>query len=515
MFNIASLLDGPARGPPKAAVVSPSRKETWTYQELTARARALSHTLVAEGISPGDRVCIYMDSCPEFLVSYLGVWRAGAVAVPANAALREAELAFLIGDSGARALICGPREWEVAQRVSDHPSFPGIVIAKGCPGRTPLSWEEAVATDPGPVFPPKPRHCDDVCQLQYTSGTTGRPKGAVLTQGNWLAALEAERDLLSLHPRDVYLGIYPMGHIGVSWGISVLRAGGTWVIMERFSEPEYLRLVQEYGVSVLSSMPPVIHGLVHAPPGTEQALSTVRVMISGGGQLPPSVWESFDRRYRIPIANAYGLSETIVVGSGTATLPGRPELTRGYRSVGIPVGYTEVRVVDTEDPERVLPAGATGEIAIRGPAVALGYWGREEDTAMAFLPDGWFLTGDVGYMDADGVLFITDRKKDMINMSGWKIYPTEVENVLLQHPAVADAAIFGIPDERRGEIPAAAIVFREGSDVSDGEILEYCRRQLAGYKVPRKVVRVTALPRVHGWKLLRRTLREEFSPKTP
>jgi len=283
--------------------------------------------------------------------------------------------------------------------------------------------------------------------------------------------------------------------------------------MERFSEPEYLRLVEEYGITVLASMPPVIHGLIHAPPGTEEALSTVRVMISGGGQLLPAVWEAFDRRYHIPIANSYGLSETIVVGSGTATLPGRPELTRGYKSVGIPVGYTEVRVVDPADPGSVLPAGTPGEIAVRGPAVAQGYWNMEVESEETFLPGGWFLTGDIGYVDDDGALFITDRKKDMINMSGWKIYPTEVENVILQHPAVADVAIFGIPDERRGEIPAAAVVVREGWEPGDDEILAFCRERLAGYKVPRKVIRVGSLPRVHGWKLLRRILREQFSAR--
>jgi len=234
-------------------------------------------------------------------------------------------------------------------------------------------------------------------------------------------------------------------------------------------------------------------------------------MISGGGQLLPAVWEAFDRRYRIPIANSYGLSETIVVGSGTATLPGRPELTRGYRSVGIPVGYTEVRVVDPADPGSVLPDGTPGEVALRGPAVAQGYWNMEKESRETFLPGGWFLTGDIGYMEGDGVLFITDRKKDMINMSGWKIYPTEVENVILQHPAVADAAIFGIPDERRGEIPAAAVVVREGWEPGDDDILAFCRERLAGYKVPRKVIRVGSLPRVHGWKLLRRILREQFS----
>ncbi len=510
MFNIANLLGMRARDPDREAVVWPAGGERYTYRDLFRRVQALSSALVRHGIEKGDRVCIYMDSCPAFLISYFAVWRAGGVAVPANSALRDQELAYILADSGARALICGGREREVAERLRDTPAFPGLFICTGSPGRNTLSFERLTG---GNTLSSEVVPCgfDDVCQIQYTSGTTGKPKGAVLTHGNWLAALEAERELLSLVPGDTYLGIYPMGHIGVSWGMAVLRAGGTWVIMERFSEPEYIRLAREFGVTVLAAMPPVIHGLVHAPPGTEESLSTVRVIISGGGQLLPAVWEAFDRRYGIPIANSYGLSETIVVGSGTATIPGRPELTRGYRSVGIPVGYTEVRVVDTGDPAVVLPAGEPGEIAVRGPAVARGYWNREEESREIFLSSGWFLTGDIGYLDREGALFITDRKKDMINMSGWKIYPTEVENVILQHPAVADIAIFGIPDERRGEIPAAALVVRDGWEVSDDEIRAFCRERLAGYKVPRKIVRVESLPRVHGWKLLRRTLREQFS----
>ena len=257
-------------------------------------------------------------------------------------------------------------------------------------------------------------------------------------------------------------------------------------------------------------MPPVIHTLVHSAQGTENYLRTARVIISGGGQLLPAVWEAFDRRYHIPVANSYGLSETIVIGSGTTTLPEYPALTRNYQSVGVAVGYTEVRIVDVDDPEKEMPPLETGEITLRGPSVAQGYWNLPEATAAAFRHDGWFLTGDIGYVDRESVLFITDRKKDMIIMSGWKIYPTEVENVIVQHPAVADVAVFGIPDERKGEVPVAAIVLKAGTTLSETELDSFCRMHLAGYKVPRKLLLVDDLPRVHGWKLLRRTLREKF-----
>ncbi|OPX75320.1 MAG: Acetyl-coenzyme A synthetase [Methanoregulaceae archaeon PtaU1.Bin059] len=510
MQNLSTFLDNHALDPHACALAWPAKGERYTYRALLDMVRRLASALVECGLSKGDRVCIYLGSCPEYLVSYFALWRIGAVAVPANIVLKEGELRYLVENSGARGIICSTEGLPVVRAATSSISPPGIVICTGDAPKGTVSWSRIMQEEPS--FPdPAPCRFDDPCQIQYTSGTTGRPKGAVLTQGNWIAALDAEREALALREGDMYLGIYPMAHVGVSWGISVLRAKGTYVIMERYLEEEYLRLAREYRITVLSAMPPVIHGLCSAPAGTEDSLGSVRVIISGGGQLLPAVWEAFDRRYGIPIANSYGLSETIVVGTGTATVAGMPELTREYRSVGIPIGYSEVRIVDSSDPGIVLGTGETGEIALRGPSVAAGYWDMPRETAETFLPEGWFLTGDMGHLDEGGALFITDRKKDMIVMSGWKIYPTEVENILLQHPDIADAAVFGVPDERKGEIPVAAVVARAGGHLDGDEVAAFCRSRMAGYKVPRRVVFVGSLPRVHGWKLLRRTLREEFS----
>jgi long-chain acyl-CoA synthetase len=281
-------------------------------------------------------------------------------------------------------------------------------------------------------------------------------------------------------------------------------------MMERFDLERYLALAEQYNVTILAGMPPVIHSLVHAAPGTGPRLRCARAIISGGGVLLPVVWEAFDQRYHIPVANSYGLSETIVIGSGTTTLPEFPQLTKNFQSVGVAVGYTELKIVDTADPEKELPFGESGEVAIRGPAVAKGYWNLPDATREVFRHDGWFLTGDIGDLDAEGILCITDRKKDMIIMSGWKIYPTEVENAIVRHPAVADVAVFGVPDERKGEVPVAAVVLRPGAALTEEEFTAYCRDHLAGYKVPRNLIIVDALPRVHGWKLLRRDLRQKF-----
>jgi long-chain acyl-CoA synthetase len=508
MSNVTTLLDAKSVPSAKAALICPSRNETCTYGQLRDEMNRIGLGLLSLGVKKGDRICIYLESSPEYLVSYFAIWRIGAVAVPTNSVYRGKELLHVINDAGACAVITDTAGAGVISGIRwEAPGLKHVVCTNGS-GDGSTGWD-SFSRAPATM---RAANCSpgDLCHIQYTAGTTGTPKGAMLTHGNWMTALDTERDALRLRPSDVYLGIYPMGHVGLSWGLAVIRAGGTYVMMERFEPERYLALADEYGVTVLAGMPPVIHTLVHSPPGTEQRLTTARVIISGGGQLLPSVWEAFDRRYHIPVANSYGLSETIVIGSGTTTLPEYPHLTKNYQSVGVAVGYTEIRIVDTADPELEMAAGESGEIALRGPAVAQGYWNLPEATREVFRPDGWFLTGDIGYLDDEGILCITDRKKDMIIMSGWKIYPTEVENVLIRHPAIADIAVFGIPDERKGEIPVAAVVLRPGMALTEEEFGAYCSDQMAGYKIPRKVMFVDLLPRVHGWKLLRRDLREKF-----
>jgi long-chain acyl-CoA synthetase len=508
MSNVSTLLDSKSVPAVKPALIRPSTGETYSYGKLRDGMNTVAQGLSSLGIGKGDRICIYLDSSPEYLISYFALWRIGAVAVPANSTYRDDELLHAVNDAGACAIITDQTGAVIAERIRNSaPSLDNVISVKGH-HRDAVPWDSFPPSAPG--FRAINCALDDLCHLQYTAGTTGRPKGAMLSHGNWITALDAEREALRLIPDDIYLGIYPMGHVGISWGIAVLRAGATWVMMERFDVDSYLAWAEHYKVTVLAGMPPVIHSLVNSPPGTEKKLGFARVIISGGGQLLPSVWESFDRRFHIPVANSYGLSETIVIGSGTTTLPEYPRLTRNYQSVGVPVGYTEIKIVDSEDAGKELKTGDPGEIAIRGPAVSRGYWHMPEATSAVFLDDGWFLSGDIGYLDDDGILFITDRKKDMIIMSGWKIYPTEVENIIIQHQGIADVAVFGIPDERTGEMVVACIVAKPGISPGPEDLDSYCRKHLAGYKVPRKYFYTDALPRVHGWKLLRRTLREKY-----
>jgi long-chain acyl-CoA synthetase len=508
MVNITTLLDAKSVPEAKPALICPSRNETYSYARLRNEMNRVGQGLSSLGIGLGDRVCIYLDSTPEYLISYFAIWRIGAVAVPTNIVYRGEELLHVINDAGARAIITDDQGLAIIRGIRHQIPTVSHIICTSAPTDDSVAWE---SFSPAPLTMRAVNNSvEDLCHIQYTAGTTGKPKGAMLTHGNWMSALDTERDALRLRPRDVYLGIYPMGHVGLSWGLSVIRAGGTYVMMERFDLDRYLALAEQYAVTVLAGMPPVIHSLNHAPAGTEERLKYARVIISGGGQLLPVVWQEFDERYHIPVANSYGLSETIVIGSGTTTLPGYPHLTKEYQSVGVAVGYTEIRIVDTTDPEKELGFGVDGEIALRGPAIAKGYWNLPDATKAVFREDGWFLTGDIGVLDETGILCITDRKKDMIIMSGWKIYPNEVENVIIQHPAIADVAVFGVPDERKGEVPVAAIVLKPGMAITETQLEAYCRDHLAGYKIPRKLMLVDSLPRVHGWKLLRRNLREKF-----
>jgi long-chain acyl-CoA synthetase len=514
MSNCTTFLDVNRRFGDKTAIVQPTTGHSYSYRDLYATVNRMGNGLRKIGIAPGERICIHLDSSPEYVICYLAIWRIGAVAVPVNIALTEEEVRYAVINAEAAAIITDARGCAAAERIRARaPSLRRIVCmgTGGSDGTVP--WGDLIAA-PSEL---RAEYCggDTVCQLQYTSGTTGDPKGAMLTHANWMAALDAEGDVLALCPDDVYLGIYPTAHVGVSWGIAVLKAGGTWVVMERFDPEAYIRLVAESSATVVAAMPPVIHSLSLSPPGTEKAFASTRIMISGGGPLHPNIWKEFHERFGIPVANAYGLSETIVVGTGTAIRPEDYATAEDFRSVGHPVGYSEVKIVDTNDTSRELPAGETGEVALRGPSVASGYWRMPDETNAVFLPEGWFLTGDIGYLDSGGMLAITDRKKDMIVMSGWKIYPTEVEKVLMEHPKIRDIAVFGIPDEHRGEIPVAAVVLTPGAELLHEELVEYARERLAGYKIPRKTVILYDLPRVGGWKLLRRELRERFGESLP
>jgi long-chain acyl-CoA synthetase len=523
MLNITTFLDANMRRLSKNIFFCPESGKSYNSKEVLSIASAIAEKLKESGTKKGDRILIYLKNSPEYLFSYFAIWRIGAVAVPTNRIYTKFELDHIIENSQASLIITDQEGAKLFKKKAASDSNSGSASdsnsgsasdSNSCSASAFDSVSIYVPTDiekmrTHPILPPAFTMPDDLCHIQYTSGTTGKPKGAMLTHGNWLAALSNECDVMEYTEKDVYLGIYPMGHVGLSWGFAALYAGALYIMMERFDLEKYLDLIEKNKVTALSGMPPVIHSLVGCPDGTEKRLKTVREIISGGGTLHHEIWKTFHHRYHIPVVNAYGLSETIVIGTGTVIRPIDYETADKFQSVGHPVCFSEVKIVDENDPSVELKTGENGEIALRGPAVAKGYFGMPEETKKSFLEDGWFLTGDIGYLDKDERLCITDRKKDMIVMSGWKIYPTEVEEVLFKHPGVQDVAVFGINHPHRGEISIAAVIWKNGIE-NPKELEAFAKEHLAGYKVPRQFITVSELPRVNGWKLLRRELKEKY-----
>ena len=487
MLNITTFLDANSKRLDKKVLYNPTSGEKYTSKEILSVVSHIGRELKSLDITKGDRVIIYLNNSCDYLFSLFAIWRIGAIAIPTNRVFTSSELEYIINDSQAKLMITD----EDARDLIDIKTF----VPENLDDFKEAEILNACNTD-----------WDDLCQLQYTSGTTGKPKGAMLTHGNYFTAIHNECDVLTLKQDDVFLGIYPMAHVGLSWAIAALRAAAYYILIEQFNIDEYLKLCEEEKVTVLTGMPPVIHTLTTMDKTKE--LSTVREIISGGGPLHKKIWKEFHETYQIPIINAYGLSESIVIGTGTVIRPEDYREADRFESVGHPVCFSEVKIVDEDDPSKCLDKYEQGEIALRGPAIAKGYWRREKQTIEAFLDNGWFLTGDIGYLDDDNRLFITDRKKDMIVMSGWKIYPTEVEEVLIKYPKLKEIAIFSIDDEHRGEIPVAAVVWKDKPD-HEG-LINYARENLSRYKVPRKIYDLDELPRVNGWKLLRRELRNMF-----
>ncbi len=487
MLNITTFLDANSKRLDKKVLYNPKSGEKYTSREILSIVSEIGRNLNSLGIDKGDRVVIYLNNSCEYLFSLFAIWRIGAIAIPTNRVFTASELQYILNDSQAKLLITD----EEAKDLIDIQTY----IPENLNEYKDSEVLNACDTD-----------WDDLCQLQYTSGTTGKPKGAMLTHGNYFTAIHNECDVLTLKQDDIFLGIYPMAHVGLSWAIAALRAAAYYILIEQFNLDEYLELCKTEKVTVLTGMPPVIHSLTTMDKTEE--LKTVREIISGGGPLHKKIWKEFHETYKIPIINAYGLSESIVIGTGTVIRPEDYREADRFESVGHPVCFSEVKIVDEIDPTKILNKYEQGEIALRGPAIAKGYWRREKQTIESFLDDGWFLTGDIGYLDEDNRLFITDRKKDMIVMSGWKIYPTEVEEVLIKYPKLKEIAIFSIDDVHRGEIPVAAVVWKDEPD-HEG-LIRYARENLSRYKVPREIYDLDELPRVNGWKLLRRELRNMF-----
>jgi long-chain acyl-CoA synthetase len=491
-----------AERPEKVALVSGHRRIT--YGELAGRVRRAAGALHDLGVEKGDRVALILGNAPEFAEALYGAFRIGAVVAPLNVMLTPDEVGAVLADADAKVVIADPEFLPTVLAVRDRLAGLDHVLVTGAsevPGRT-RSYERALReAGDSPAAKILER---DPALLAYTAGTTANPKGAVLTHGNLLSNLDqmARVPALAEAESDVVLLVLPLFHIyalNVVLGIT-MREGATAVLVERFDPGVTLDLVARERVTILFGAPPMFTAWLQAAEGRDVDLSSVRIAVSGAAPLPGRVLEAFRDRFGITIWEGYGLTETApAVTTNAMGEVAKPD------SIGLVLPGVEVRLVDEHGDD--VEEGDPGEVVVRGPNVFAGYWRKPEETEAAFR-DGWFRTGDVAYRDDDGYLFIVDRSKDLIIVSGFNVFPKEVEEAVAAHPKVAEAAVIGVPDERTGEAVKALVVLKPGETATEEEILEHCRVSLARFKCPRQVKFVEALPHHLTGKVARRLLRK-------
>ena len=508
----------------------------FTYAEVDEVSSRFASALKSIGVKAGDRVAIFLPNIPQLVFAYFGALKAGGMVVMCNPVYKERELEFQLRDSGAELVVASRT---VAKGMDLFKSL------EGCRAR--LSLRHVVATGVGDYLPPLKRRLaglagvkdsprpdtldfvklvgsnqpmtefadvdpvKDVALLQYTGGTTGVAKGAMLTHYNLVSNAVYGVSLFPITERDISLCVLPLYHI---YGLTVtmnspLAAGACMVLLPSFHVEEVMKTIQSQKVTVFSGAPAMYIAINSKPDAGKYDLRSVRACLSGGSALPPAVRKKFIELTGGNLVEGYGLSETSPVThcnpvSGGVVKDG---------SIGPPFSETDSKIVDLADRDRVLGVGEVGELAVKGPQVMKGTWNQEEETE-AVLKDGWFLTGDIAKMDTDGYFYIVDRKKDMVNVGGLKVYPREVEDVLFEHPDIKEAGVIGVPDDFSGEAVKAFVVLKDPSKkLTQQEVIEFCLEKLAKFKVPKEVVFVQELPKTLIGKVLRRKLREIRSPQ--
>lgn len=496
-----------------------------TYGELDALSDGLARHLAARGFAPGDRLAVMLQNVPQFVVALFGAWKAGGAVVPVNPMYKRDELAHILADAGATALVCSEGAWQDHVRGTAAAS-PVRIALTACErdlqtrddprvltaARTPApdakdvlaAAREAAGPRPAVVLPA----AADTALISYTSGTSGRPKGALNTHGNLSFNAHRQVRVHALPEDAVIFALAPLFHItGMVCQLSAALAGGqTLALAHRFEPGVVLDAFREHRPAYTVGPATAFMALLARPDATAGDFASFRLISSGGAPLPPAVVESFRARAGgLYLANGYGLTEC---SAPCASVPPGHEApvdpVSGTLAVGVPGPGTMVRILDDSGAE--VPFGETGEIAVSGPMVVPGYWNRP-DASREALPGGELRTGDIGFMDPEGWLYVVDRKKDMINASGFKVWPREVEDVLYTHPAVREAAVVGVPDAYRGESVKAYVSLRPGAAAEPADLVAYCRERLAAYKYPRQVEILGDLPKTATGKILRRELR--------
>jgi long-chain acyl-CoA synthetase len=496
MLNLAIVLEGTARELPDRPAVRQGNT-TLTYSQLDAASSRVANALISAGLVKGDRIAVSCPNVPYFPIVYFGILKAGGVVVPLNILLTEREIAYHLADSGAKAYFCFEGTADLPIGRAGAAAFDATESCEHFILLADKTFAEFIHRQPATCRAAN-TEATDAAVILYTSGTTGRAKGAQLTHSNMVQNAQLAGRLFGTHPHDVHLIALPLFH---SFGQSVqmnagLANGATLVLMPRFSAEAALTLMDKHQVTFFAGVPTMYHALL----GSESdAGLKLRVAVSGGAPLPGEIMRRFEERFAVPILEGYGLSET----SPIATF-NRVDRPRKEGSIGLPVWGVEVDVVDKEG--KPAPDGEPGEIVIRGHNVMKGYLGRPEATKAAIDDDGWFRTGDIGTRDADGYFYVVDRKKDMIIRGGFNVYPRELEEVLLTHPDVSLAAVIGVPHDVYGEEIKAFVVPAKAAKVTEQELIAWCRQVMAAYKYPRLLEFRASLPMTATGKVLKREL---------
>jgi len=499
---------------------------TISVAELDAQSTALAAGLLANGFQTGDRLAVYLQNIPQFLIAMLGTWKAGGVMVSVNPMNRSRELDYMLKDSGATVLLCLESLYgSVAKDVVPSTGVKTVITTSELEYQTrndprlfkdvkrerhagTIDMLELIAANRGKAIPAVSLAPSDVAFLTYTSGTTGVPKGARNTHGNVVFNSQAYRDWIDLSSDEVILGVAPLFHItGLIAGITIsFLLPATLVLNYRFDPGVMLDCIREHRPTFTVGAITVFIALSNAPGVDPSDFSSLHKIYSGGAAIAPAIADAFKQRFGHQIHNIYGLTETTSPSHGVPLYADTPvDPTSGALSVGVPIFNTIVRIIGEDGQE--LPPGEIGELVTEGPQVVAGYWNKPEETEKS-IPNGRLHTGDVGFMDANGWFYIVDRKKDMINASGYKVWPREVEDVLYGHPSVREAAVIGVPDDYRGESVKAFISLKPGTTATPEEIQAFCKERMAAYKYPRQVEIVDELPKTVTGKILRRELRD-------
>lgn len=476
-----------------------------SFAELDQASDAIATGLARQGIQKGERIGLYCINGTEFAMAYLGILKAGAIVVPVNLLLSPGEVNYILKDAGVRALFIHPAVAEKADRARIGVESLAFAVPMG--GKSPIAGDIPLAqlmasqgSLPAPEFDPQA----DVAAVLYTAGTTGYPKGAQLTHNNLIANTANVQQALELQPgQDVLLVVLPMFHsfaatVGM---LTPLLQGLSFAPVPKFDPGLVVDVIEATDASIFLGVPSMYGLFAKLPDDQVRRWQSVRFCVSGGAALPVAVLQAFERRFGLPILEGDGPTEC---GPVTCVNPLHGERKPG--SVGLPLPNTEMCILDEKGEE--LPSGELAEVCVRSPSVMKGYLNLPDADAESYFGD-WFRTGDLGYKDADGYIFLIDRKKDMIIVNGMNVYPRMVEEVLYRHPDIAEAAVVGEPHDTHGEIPVAHVVLKEGRTPAASEIRAWCREQLGQHQVPRKVMVRDVLPKNAAGKILKRELRKE------